>query len=327
MLPSRAPEFDHAATENTRARLAALARARVMTTAIERPPLADELECRFVNTPVSGTTPKFDCTLDGGELIRVKYDSLELHAEVAATDLLTALGFATDDVYMTRRVRCYGCPRLPFHTRQIAERLHISDFFEKRLIKYDRYTDFDWVSVERRDARLRTLEFGNDEGWAFYELSKVDPALGGATRAEVDALRLTAVFLNHWDNKVANQRLGCLNVEMCEHPLAMLSDLGSTFGPKKVDLDNWSRFPVWSDGPTCGVSLKDMPYGGGTFVDVRISEAGRVLLSERLRRLDTAQVDALFRNARFENVAGWVGAFERRVDQIANRPPCPPTTA
>jgi hypothetical protein len=35
----------------------------------------------------------------------------------------------------------------------------------------------------------------------------VDPAKGGATRAELDALRLTAILLGHWDNKASNQRL------------------------------------------------------------------------------------------------------------------------
>jgi hypothetical protein len=40
-------------------------------------------------------------------------------------------------------------------------------------------------------------------------LPLVDPAKGGATRAELDALRLTAILLGHWDNKASNQRLVC----------------------------------------------------------------------------------------------------------------------
>ena len=48
------------------------------------------------------------------------------------------------------------------------------------------------------------------EGWAFFELELIDAEKGGAPRAHVDALRLLAVFLAHWDNKSENQRLVCL---------------------------------------------------------------------------------------------------------------------
>ncbi len=79
------------------------------------------IECRYIYTSVSGTTPKFDCALPDGERIRVKYGQTpEIHGEVAATHLLTALGFGADDVTMVRRVRCHGCPRWPFRSRQIA---------------------------------------------------------------------------------------------------------------------------------------------------------------------------------------------------------------
>ena len=325
MLPSRAPSFDRVATEESRARLAALARAKVLANERHRQPANEAIDCRFVDTPVTGTTPKFDCTTESGDTIRVKYGSLELHAEVAATSLLSALGFGADDVAMTGRVRCYGCPRLPFPTRQIAQRLHLTKYFEEQVIDYDRYSDFEWVAVERK-GRYRSLKFGSEEGWAFYELSRIDPALGGAAPAEVDALRLAAVFLSHWDNKMSNQRLACpaAGAETCEHPLAMLQDVGSTFGPKKVDLADWSRTPIWSDASTCTLSMEELPYDGGTFNEVRISEAGRRLLAERFLGIGTDDVRALFTNARFDNVDGWIAAFERRVDEIAHRPPCPP---
>jgi hypothetical protein len=72
--------------------------------------------------------------------------------------------------------------------------------------------------------------------------------------------------------------------------------------------------------------MKHLPYDGGTFQDVSVSEEGRRLLADRLLRLDAKQIRALLTNARFDDVDRWVAAFERRVDAIARRPPCPSTT-
>jgi hypothetical protein len=322
----------------TQARLATLALAKVFDDRRPRPAeLPDPTECRFLYTSVSGTSPKFDCTLDDGERIRVKYGQTpEINAEVAATRLLTALGFGADDVSMVRRVRCHGCPRRPFLTRQIAERLHLDGFLRDH-IDYSEYQDFEWVSVERRD-RKKDLEFGNEEGWAFHELPTIDASSGGATRTEVDALRLMAMFLHHWDNKAPNQRLFCMSGAIgeaspqadgaeqfpkCERPLAMMQDVGSTFGPRRVDLQAWSERPMWADPSTCTVSMKGFPYGGGTFPDARISEGGRRLLAVRLQRLSTARIRSIFEYARFSDVDGWVSAFDRRVAEIARHPACP----
>ena len=85
----------------------------------------------------------------------------------------------------------------------------------KRVVDYNDYEDFEWVALERKfDAR--PIETERLEGWAFFELDAVDPAKGGAPRAHVDALRLMAVLLAHWDNKSENQRLVCLGREWPE---------------------------------------------------------------------------------------------------------------
>ena len=60
----------------------------------------------------------------------------------------------------------------------------------------------------------------------------MNSSIGGAPRAHVDALRLLAVFLAHWDNKAENQRLVCLSPtwtkgKPCPQPFLMLQDLGS----------------------------------------------------------------------------------------------------
>jgi hypothetical protein len=106
----------------------------------------------------------------------------------------------------------------------------------------------------------------------------------------------------------------------------MVQDAGSTFGPKKVDLKNWRSRPIWADPSRCRLSMKDMPYKGGTFEDVEISEAGRRLLGERLRQLSPQQIAQLFGTADLENVPEWVTVFQDKVRQIVARPSCPPTT-
>ena len=57
------------------------------------------IECRFHPEPAHGTTSKFSCILPDGELVKVKYGwTQEVRAEVAASRLLTRLGFGADDV-------------------------------------------------------------------------------------------------------------------------------------------------------------------------------------------------------------------------------------
>jgi hypothetical protein len=293
--------------------------------------------CKFLPQPLSGTTPKFDCILPGGEVVKVKYGRTpEIHAELAATRLLAALGFGADRMYLVPRLRCHGCPRDPFRTYRALGLARMDEAYNRRL-DYDAFTEFEWVSVERRlDAPA--IAAPGVEGWAFHELAAIDPAKGGAPRAHVDALRLMAAFLHHWDNKAENQRLVCLadlresGQGPCPAPLAVLNDVGATFGPSKVDLASWSARPVWSDVAGCGLSMKGMPHDGATFEDVRVTEEGRRFLAEKLGRLSERQVRDLFAGARFAefhsraepgaDVTGWVRVFQRKVREIADRPPC-----
>lgn len=282
--------------------------------------------CKYKPDEVSGTTPKFDCELPSGEKIKVKYGwTQEIPSEAAATRLLHHLGFGADRVSRVETVRCYGCPFQPFHTRALLEMLNVAAFFDKHR-DYSSHRDFKKVSVER-NFDGEPIEAGGERGWAFYELDKINPSRGGATRDEVDALRLMAIFLHHWDNKSSNQRLTCANSKTpdCKHPLAMIQDVGSEFGPKKAALDQWRSKPVWTDVAGCVVSMKGMPYNGGTFKDVVITEGGRRLLGDRLRQLSAKQIETLFTAAGFEDVAAWTAAFQDRVRQIADRAPCPAT--
>jgi len=290
------------------------------------------VRCRYLDGAARGTTAKFDCLLQDGEVVKVKYGHTgEIPAEIAASRLLTALGFGADRMFLVPRVRCFGCVRTPFYTNWVLDKVGARELVV-RSVPEDSYTDFDWASVERHFDGV-PIEAVGHEGWAWFELDPVDPALG-AGRAERDALRLAALLLAHWDNKAVNQRLVCLSPRPatpspCPRPFAFISDLGATFGPNKVEIDHWKAAPIWADRARCTVSMRQFPYSGSTFSDTTIAEAGRQLIARQLAALTEAKVMGLFAGARFREFSpdaderAWTAAFFDKVRQIVDGPPCP----
>ena len=281
-----------------------------------------------------GTTAKFTCALPDGEVVKVKDGHTgEIHAEIAASRLLTALGFGADRMYLVPRLRCYGCVRTPFYTVWALDFIHARDLLLRR-VPDDEFADFEWVAVERRFEGA-TIKAPDREGWAFFELDNVDSPSARATR---DALRLAAMLLAHWDNKAENQRLVCEDSASdmaggCEHPFALVHDLGATFGPNKVNLERWKSAPIWADRQTCVVSMRPFPYDGGTFRDATISEAGRQLIARQLAALGDDQLDSLFSGARFRefhggtgeaaDVRAWTRVLRSKIRDIVEGPTCP----
>lgn len=340
-------------TEAARLRNAALARARVWNPPAQPIGLVDlgrnprvpggyaedaEIACRFKLREVGGTTPKFYCELPDGTELKIKYGAgnPEGPAEVAASRLLSALGFGADHMQVVGRVRCAGCPTFPFQALRCYDRVGLQSACFPGGIDFDRVVDFDVAVVERK-LEGRVIEAYEDQGWAWFELDMIDPAQGGSTHAEVDAFRLMAVFLAHWDNKAPNQRLICPPASenpdgTCRQPLALMQDLGATFGPLKIDLHHWRSGRIWKDGATCTVSMEHLPWQGATFPERRISDEGRLMLLGLLEQLRTAQLRALFEGARvtrFDQFTGdardpeaWVRVFADRVDQIRKAGPC-----
>jgi hypothetical protein len=147
-----------------------------------------------------------------------------------------------------------------------------------------------------------------------------------------------AVFLNQWDNRSDNQRLICLpgraspaNDGSCTAPFAYMDDVGATFGrvgaakdERKLDLEGWKSVRIWKEGATCLVDIESPALHGATFETVRISEAGRLFLANLLGQLNGPQIRGLFVGARFPaDERLWAAAFQQKVSQIVERPPCP----
>jgi hypothetical protein len=298
------------------------------------------IDCRIVVKPMSGSTPKFDCARGSGDVVRVKYGrrNPEIYSEVITTRLLSALGFGADRVFVIDRVRCAGCGLFPFQSLRCANALGTERPCFPHGADSASVTSFDDVVVERRMPGRR-IEAEEDQGWKWSELHHVDAGRGGAPSAHVDALRLLASVIAHWDNKAENQRLVCppghdLPDGGCSRPIALLQDVGASFGPTSLNLRNWSALRVWADPRSCLVSMKHLPWDGATFPDHHISEDGRRFLLGLLEQLSSAQLEALFRGARLEWWSGgigpgarqpsaWAAAFLDKVGQIASAGPCP----
>jgi len=299
---------------------------------------SDDVVCAFVTEAVGGTTPKFHCRTRNGLDVKVKYgaDNPELPAEIAASRLLLALGFPVDRVFRVRSVRCFGCPTDPYSAMQCLEGGGAHDrclagASPSEAVVFANAT----VELPFEGARIESTP---DQGWSWYELDLIDPHAGGAPRSDVDALRVMAVLLSHWDNKGSNQRLLCptgmpLRDGACAAPVAIIQDLGATFGPLKLDLPNWQHTTLWSDARSCVLTMKTLPYGGGTFGEHVISEEGRQLALRLLHRLSADQIRALFASsgatqlnqvvAAAHDPESWTAVFFAKVRAIEAAGPCP----
>jgi hypothetical protein len=293
----------------------------------------ETITCDKTKEQGTGKSPKFYCEPAKDDELKVKYgvSNGEVYAEVVATRLLWALGFAVDRMYPVRVV-CRGCSTDPFHDPVPAPSP----------------VTFDPVTVERK-LPGKTLESKPDSGWKWPELDLVDESQGGAPLAHRDALKLLAVMIKHTDSKAQQQRLICAEGEAdekrgtCAQPVMMINDLGVTFGKPiitnsnskgSLNYENWTSSRVWKDPEKCVANLKKSFTG--TLNNPRISEAGRKFLADLLVQLSDKQIHDLFEVARVERrqpkpgqdwpqghpVSDWVKAFEQKRNEIVHHS-CP----
>lgn len=160
---------------------------------------------RFVEEDKGGTNPKFVVTDERGARWKVKLGE-EARSETAATRLLWAVGYFTDESYYLPRMRVAGLPRL------------------------SRGQEFVAADGTVRGARLERVEPGVKKigDWSWFD----NPFVGSK---EFDGLRVMMALLNNWDLKNSNN--GIYNVRGRELHYAV-TDLGATFGKTG---GNWTR--------------------------------------------------------------------------------------
>jgi len=268
------------------------------------------VSCDYAGATTSGRSPKFNCAITKTDKVKVKYgqENGEVYSEVAATRLLWLLGFYADRMYPVR-VMCHGCPK----------KIGGTPTGEKDVVEVA------FAAIER-EMKGTEVELEHRRGWEWGELDIAK----GSTRAQRDALKLVSVMLQHTDSKSEQQRLLCPGDD-CEHPVAMVNDLGLTFGRASLynrnsvssaNLHEWSRAPVWEGKAGCVGNLAKSYTG--SLDRPHISEEGRALRADRLQRISDAQLHDLFSVARFDKRRGdsidaWVAAFKEKRDEIAAR--------
>jgi len=294
----------------------------------------------YPDEPLSGLTPKFDCKLGAKDVVKVKYgeDNGEVFAEVAASRLFWALGFFADRMYPVR-VTCRNCPPDPFKESTSDWHLGKSGNVAKRVFE---------PAIIERNVDGKKVEVPGYEGWGWPELDRIADDRQGASRAQIDALKLLAVFVQHVDSKPEQQALLCADGATgrdsqgnatCATPMLVVKDLGATFGAankisyQKMKLESWRSVSIWKDAKTCQGDLTRSFVG--TLEHPHISEAGRKFLADRLLLLTDRQLRDLFTAARVDQrkdnlngrqvtVADWVTVFKEKRAQIVQHR-CPVT--
>ena len=289
----------------------------------------ETVRCSYLDKTLEGRSPKFACRIGDTDEVKVKYGGSngEVYGEVLATRLLWALGFGADAMYPVN-VICRGCPDSLGGIKMTSG--------ESR---------FDPAVIERKLAGAEWPANGRP-GWSWRELDEIAADARGATRAQRDALKLLAVFLQHTDTKPQQQRILCLDgrkkgeADTCDRPFLLINDLGLTFGratqtnaneKSGVNLAAWRKTPVWKEGAAC---VGNLPRSfTGTLSDPRVSEEGRAFLADLLSQLTDRQVHDLFEAARvelrlrapenvssgFATVEEWAEAFADKRRQITER--------
>jgi hypothetical protein len=324
--------------------------------------LDDEVSCTFVPKQMNGWTEKFSCRLDDGKVVKVKYNGpsayKEVFGEVLGTRLFWALGFYADRMIPVH-LTCRDCPEHPWEYVNRRKRVPRDEKGEIEELPRDALTGtyrFDLAVIEDPvDAEV--IEQKGQQGWDWKLLDLVDPSQG-ATRAEIDALKLLNAFVQNADNKAAQNTLACpreaiakdeTGAVLCRRPILYVDDLGSVFGAGgfttggsgRIDYEGWKSRPVWRDAKTCRARLTSVggDFRHTTLKDPVIGEAGRQLLAKQLAALSDAQIADLFRAARVDRlgltlrdgasgeravtVEDWVVLFKAKRREITEHAACP----
>lgn len=151
----------------------------------------------FVKADEKGSTPKFQVVDEQGVLWRAKLGE-EAKSETAATRLVWAAGYFTDEDYYMPELRVENMPEL------------------------ERGREFVSTDGVVRGVRLERHVKGQERTgtWNWFK----NPHVG---TKELDGLRIMMALMNNWDLKESNNTI---YEDQGEEPRYMVSDLGASFG-------------------------------------------------------------------------------------------------
>ncbi len=260
----------------------------------------------FVKEDLEGTSPKFDVIDAQGVQWKVKLGQ-EPQSETAATRLMWAAGYFTDEDYYLPELKVTGLPKL------------------------HRGKSFASADGTVRRARLKRHQKGLEKlgNWDWFDNPFLD-------NREMNGLRVMMSLLNNWDLKKINNPIYEVNGE--RH--YMVSDVGATFGktgntfsrsksvlkdyagskfirnatPQSVDFVMHSR-PFF-------LTVFDLPnYRNRTRMEKvtrHVPRADARWLGGRLSQLSEEQIRDCFRGAGYgpEEVEGYTKAVQKRIAEL-----------
>jgi hypothetical protein len=271
---------------------------------------------KFIKEDLDGSNPKYLVRDDAGVKWKIKLGT-EAKPEVAASRLVWAVGYFTDEDYCLPEVRVQDLPG-DLHRGQ-------------KLFAPDGTV---------RDVRLKREEKGDAKEGAWKW--KRDPFTG---RREFNGLRVMMALINNWDVKDVNN----LIYEKADGPsgapeeIYMVKDLGASFGTPgfvrgdraKGDLQSYShsKFITKTTGdyvsfetparPSLAVLVNPFDY----MYRMRLRWVGRKIprsdvkwMGSMLARLSPKQVRAAFRAAGYSEpeVEGFAGIIETRIAALSD---------
>ena len=262
---------------------------------------------KFIDEDRKGTSPKFNVEDEQGVRWRVKLGQ-EVKSETAATRLVWAAGYYTDENYYLPQIHVDGLPKL------------------------SRGNQFVMANGMVRDVRLKRKPKGQkkDGDWSWFD----NPFMG---TKEFNGLRIMMAMINNWDLAKDNNSI---YQEKDGEARYLVSDLGASFGKtgnsltrSKSDMskyessdfvqnekDGYVDFHLTSR-PFI-VSIVNVPnYHNRTHmqeVAKKIPVADAKWLGQILGQLTPQQIEDCFRAAGYDSVevAGFTGMVKERIAEL-----------
>jgi len=261
----------------------------------------------FLKEDRSGTSAKFDVKDADGTEWRVKMGE-EARAEVAATRLVWAAGYLTDEDYFAAEIQVEGMPHLERGNDQVLPGGILRGVrLERRIPGQKKKAEWDWFD----NPFIATREFSG--------------------------LRIMMALINNWDLKQVNN---AVYVEKNGEVRYVVADLGASFGrtgnPLTRSKSNWAdyqetKFIEKIMPESVNFVLKSRPFIL-TAIDVPnyrtrtrmesiakdIPRAHARWLGQLLSRLSEEQIADCFRAAGYppEGVAGFTSAVRARIAEL-----------